>query len=113
MLPVVMPAPQADHLPWPFEPAEALADSQIVVRRSQGVLSEPAMNGACQSPSRHDRSSWSEMPTLYVNMDALIPRDDFEVNSEDPLMGQSKLGQTMRITDLGADGLIYHVLRKP
>ncbi|MEU2661407.1 DUF262 domain-containing protein [Micromonospora sp. NPDC007220] len=28
-------------------------------------------------------------------------------------MEQSKLGQTMRITDLGVDGLIYHVLRKP
>jgi hypothetical protein len=63
--------------------------------------------------SEQARILWREMPVLYVNMDALIPRDDFEVDSEDPLMGQSKLGQTMRVTDLGEEGLIYHVLRKP
>ncbi|MFG3644531.1 HNH endonuclease family protein [Micromonospora sp. NPDC047762] len=53
------------------------------------------------------------MPQQYVNLDALVPREDFEVDSEEPMMEQSKLGQTMRITDLGIDGLIYHVLRKP
>ncbi|MEU4560363.1 DUF262 domain-containing protein [Actinoplanes sp. NPDC023936] len=49
----------------------------------------------------------------FVNLDALIKRDDFEVDSDEPLMEQSNLGQTMRITDLAESSLIFHVLRKP
>jgi hypothetical protein len=48
-----------------------------------------------------------------VNMDALIPRDDFEALSSEPATQPSILSTTMKITDLGPDSLIYNVLRKP
>ncbi|MFF4118350.1 DUF262 domain-containing protein [Streptomyces sp. NPDC001714] len=53
------------------------------------------------------------MPTHMVNMDALIPRDDFEALSSEPATQPSILSTTMKITDLGPDSLIYNVLRKP
>ena len=53
------------------------------------------------------------MPTHFVNMDALIPRDDFEAATTEPTTQPSILSTTMKITDLGPDSLIYNVLRKP
>ncbi|WP_433221955.1 HNH endonuclease family protein [Microtetraspora malaysiensis] len=53
------------------------------------------------------------MATHMVNMDALIPRDDFEAASDEPVTQASILSTTMKITDLGPDSLIYNVLRKP
>ncbi|MCA2223497.1 HNH endonuclease family protein [Nonomuraea aurantiaca] len=48
-----------------------------------------------------------------VNMDALIPRDDFEAATDEPATQASILSTTMKITDLGPESLIYNVLRKP
>ncbi|MGW3354264.1 GmrSD restriction endonuclease domain-containing protein [Streptomyces bungoensis] len=48
-----------------------------------------------------------------VNMDALIPREDFEAVTSEPATQPSILSTTMKITDLGPDSLIYNVLRKP
>jgi len=53
------------------------------------------------------------MPTHMVNMDALIPREDFEAATSEPATQPSILGTNMRITDLGQDSLMYNVLRKP
>ncbi|MGW0996547.1 GmrSD restriction endonuclease domain-containing protein [Streptomyces sp. NPDC002523] len=53
------------------------------------------------------------MPTHMVNMDALIPREDFEAVTSEPATQPSILSTTMKITDLGPDSLIYNVLRKP
>ncbi|WP_220039566.1 HNH endonuclease family protein [Micromonospora endophytica] len=46
-------------------------------------------------------------------MDALIPREDFEVHTPEPVTEPSILSTTMKITDLGPESLIYNVLRKP
>ncbi|GAB2823701.1 hypothetical protein GCM10027176_30220 [Actinoallomurus bryophytorum] len=53
------------------------------------------------------------MPTPLVNMDALIPREDFEAATTEPSTQSSILSTTMKITDLGPDSLMYNVLRKP
>ncbi|MFB4311971.1 HNH endonuclease family protein [Actinomadura sp. GTD37] len=53
------------------------------------------------------------MAAPLVNMDALIPREDFEAATTEPSTQPSILSTTMKITDLGPDSLIYNVLRKP
>lgn len=51
------------------------------------------------------------MATNVVNLDALIPRDDFEVEGEH---GQDfRRGDTLRITDLVPGAFFYNTLRKP
>jgi hypothetical protein len=45
-----------------------------------------------------------------VNLDALIQREDFEVQDSP---GQSQLSQTIQIRDLETDSFFYKVLRKP
>jgi hypothetical protein len=52
------------------------------------------------------------MPTHYVNLDALIRREDFEVKS-DALLTPAQLAATMQISQLEAASLMYQVLRKP
>lgn len=52
------------------------------------------------------------MPTPLVNLDALIQRDDFEVLDTD-LPQPAKLADTIRVTDLERDTLVFHSLRKP
>lgn len=51
------------------------------------------------------------MPTHLVNLDALIRREDFEVNEkpQDP----SGITLTLRASDLEADSFLYKTLRKP
>jgi hypothetical protein len=51
------------------------------------------------------------MATL-VNLDALIPREDFEATSDDSAT-PALLTTTMKISDLGAENITYTVLRKP
>ncbi|GAA1819761.1 HNH endonuclease signature motif containing protein [Actinomadura chokoriensis] len=53
------------------------------------------------------------MAATSVNLDALIPREDFETASSETATNPSNLGNTMRVTDLGPDSLWYNVLRKP
>jgi hypothetical protein len=53
------------------------------------------------------------MAAPLVNMDALIPREDFEAASTEVATQPSMLSTTMKITDLGPESLIYNVLRKP
>lgn len=53
------------------------------------------------------------MATHMVNMDALIPREDFEAVAPELATLPSSLSTTMRITDLGPEGFTYNVLRKP
>lgn len=45
-----------------------------------------------------------------INLDALIPREDFEVQES---QGQSQLSQTIQIRDLEPDSFFYKVMRKP
>jgi hypothetical protein len=53
------------------------------------------------------------MPGQAVNLDALIPREDFEVESSEPAVPPSTLGNTMKATELDHTGFTYNVLRKP
>lgn len=53
------------------------------------------------------------MPTNFVNLDALIPREDFETLTPEISTQLSILSTTYRITDLLQDSLTYNVLRKP
>lgn len=53
------------------------------------------------------------MATHYVNLDALIPREDFEAATTEPATQPSMLSATLKITDLEPQSLIYNVLRKP
>ncbi|GGL92785.1 GmrSD restriction endonuclease domain-containing protein [Micromonospora yangpuensis] len=53
------------------------------------------------------------MPTHHVNLDALIPREDFELAGNEPLTQPSILSTSLKVTDLVAESLIYNVLRKP
>jgi hypothetical protein len=48
----------------------------------------------------------------YVNLDAMIPREDFEVDKEGAPPSK-RLGTELKLTDLEASGIIYHSLRKP
>jgi len=47
------------------------------------------------------------MAAPLVNMDALIPREDFEASSTEVATQPSILSTTMKITDLGPESLIY------
>ncbi|MGK3206742.1 HNH endonuclease family protein [Amycolatopsis sp. MEPSY49] len=52
------------------------------------------------------------MAASLVNLDALILREDFEATTDEP--GQPNLlTATMKISDLGAENIVYSVLRKP
>ncbi|WP_406477499.1 HNH endonuclease family protein [Streptomyces platensis] len=53
------------------------------------------------------------MPKHMVNLDALIPREDFEAASSEVLTQPSGLMANLGVTDLGPDSLMYNVLRKP
>jgi hypothetical protein len=53
------------------------------------------------------------MPTHLVNLDALIPREDFEVAGGEVSAAPSTLVNTLNVTELVRDGLTYNVLRKP
>ncbi|MFJ9792678.1 HNH endonuclease family protein [Streptomyces globosus] len=53
------------------------------------------------------------MATHMVNLDALIPREDFEAMTSEQATQTSILSTTMKITDLTQDSLMYNVLRKP
>ncbi|WP_112264995.1 HNH endonuclease family protein [Lentzea terrae] len=48
----------------------------------------------------------------HVNLDALIPREDFEA-AADEMVAPASLTTTMKISDLGAENIAYTVLRKP
>jgi Protein of unknown function DUF262/HNH endonuclease len=52
------------------------------------------------------------MPTHFANLDALLPRDDFEVISDAP-QERSQLTPSIRITDLEQGAFLYPLLRKP
>lgn len=52
------------------------------------------------------------MPTQYVNLDALIPREDFEVRSDSPPQ-PSQLASTIKVSELESSSVTYHILRKP
>src|ERR1017187_3508787 len=45
-----------------------------------------------------------------INLDALIPREDFEVSSD---ATNSQPSQTIQIRDLEKDSFFYNVIRKP
>lgn len=52
------------------------------------------------------------MPTHFVNLDALIPREDFEVQGgTTPTLSQ--LATTMKVNELEATSVTYNILRKP
>jgi hypothetical protein len=53
------------------------------------------------------------MATHMVNLDALIPREDFETVISEPATQPSILSATLKITDLEKESFIYNVLRKP
>ncbi|MCF4138832.1 ParB/RepB/Spo0J family partition protein [Streptomyces sp. Tue 6430] len=53
------------------------------------------------------------MATHMVNLDALIPREDFETVTSEPSTQPSILSATLKITDLEKESFIYNVLRKP
>lgn len=49
----------------------------------------------------------------WVNLDALIPREDFEAIDSGGLTQPSAISTTLRVTDLLPDSISYSVLRKP
>ena len=49
----------------------------------------------------------------WVNLDALIPREDFEAIDSGGLTQPSAISSTLRVTDLLPDSIGYSVLRKP
>ncbi|QDU35858.1 HNH endonuclease [Maioricimonas rarisocia] len=51
------------------------------------------------------------MATHRTNLDALIPREDFEVKGDET--PPSSLSTTLKISELAPDSLTYQVLRKP
>lgn len=53
------------------------------------------------------------MAKHMVNLDALIPRDDFEAASSEAFAQPSGLMANLGVTDLGPDSLMYNLLRKP
>lgn len=53
------------------------------------------------------------MPKYMVNLDALIPREDFEAVSPDVITQPSGLMTNIGVKDLASDSLMYNVLRKP
>ena len=53
------------------------------------------------------------MTSNPVNLDTLIPREDFETAFAEMATQPSNLGDKMRITDLSPGSLWYTVLRKP
>src|SRR5438045_1044274 len=52
------------------------------------------------------------LPTHFANLDALIRREDFEIETDAPLT-PSQLASTMQISQLEQSSLMYQVLRKP
>lgn len=52
------------------------------------------------------------MPNM-VNLDALIPREDFEAIDSGGVTQPSAISSTLRVTDLLPDSISYSVLRKP
>ncbi|HZR47814.1 MAG TPA: DUF262 domain-containing protein, partial [Candidatus Manganitrophaceae bacterium] len=52
------------------------------------------------------------VPTHYVNLDAVIRREDFEVETE-TISTPAQLASTMQVSQLEAGSLVYSVLRKP
>ncbi len=53
------------------------------------------------------------MPKYMVNLDALIPREDFEAVSPDVITQPSGLMANLGVGDINPDSLMYNVLRKP
>ncbi|GHH44039.1 GmrSD restriction endonuclease domain-containing protein [Lentzea cavernae] len=53
------------------------------------------------------------MPKYMVNLDALIPREDFESVSPDVITQTSGLMANLGVKDLTPDAFMYNVLRKP
>ena len=51
------------------------------------------------------------MPDVYANLDALIPREDFEATEVKP--SGSNIGSTQAITELEKGRFFYSVLKKP
>ncbi len=49
--------------------------------------------------------------SILVNLDAMIPREDFEVGGED--FQQARLGTEMKLAELLREGITYNTLRKP
>src|SRR5687768_775944 len=64
----------------------------------------------CSSPNLHIKYRESNMASK-VNLDALIVREDFEVEVSNPIPGTMKT--TMSINDLENNNLFFQVLRKP
>lgn len=52
------------------------------------------------------------MPAHYANLDALIRREDFQVQSE-TMLSPAQLASAMQVSQLEAESLMYQVLRKP
>lgn len=48
----------------------------------------------------------------FVNLDAMIPREDFEVDREGTAQSQ-RLGKELKLTELESTGIAYASLRKP
>src|SRR2546430_14560012 len=53
----------------------------------------------------------SKLVSGKVNLDALIPREDFEVREDEPIQIQAK--EAIDIRDLEFESFFYPVLRKP
>jgi hypothetical protein len=53
------------------------------------------------------------MPKHMVNLDALIPREDFEAASPEVLTQPSGLMANLGVAELGPESFMYNVLRKP
>jgi hypothetical protein len=47
-----------------------------------------------------------------TNLDAMIPREDFEVDTEGSTHSQ-RLGKEIKLTELESSGITYNSLRKP
>lgn len=47
-----------------------------------------------------------------VNLDAMIPREDFEVAADGHPQSQ-RLGKEIKLSELEDKGIIYNILRKP
>jgi hypothetical protein len=52
------------------------------------------------------------MPIHFVNLDALIPQEDMEVEG-DTSLPTGQIGMTMKISELELSGVPYNILRKP
>src|SRR5947209_5295770 len=60
----------------------------------------------------YSQSKDGPMATHLVNLDALIPREDFEVEGAVTL-ATGQLGLTMKVSELEPASVPYHILRKP